>query len=129
MFPTPTTNGAQPLRVIPVLGDHFQPRLRHGRDFVMVAAGTGYQWEGLYALDWNDGSGPVIYRCQRRIGEGGAIRLSCENPAYSTDKTLTAEEFERVCVGMVVAELSVQAPELIREAYALHQIQPQEMAA
>lgn len=99
------------LRILPVDSDAMEPTLG-ARDFVLVAPVDRFAFDGLYVLD--DRIGTSVVRARRRIG--GEIVISRDNPLYDQGTVMTQAAFDEIVLAVVVADVKVRAPHLLRQA-------------
>ncbi len=99
------------LRVEPVIGDGMEPRLRGGHDFVLVKPTDRYLGEGTYL--WSDGLGVGLVNVQ--FAGNNRVRLFYENVCYS-DLLMDRDEFEECVLAIVVVDLKVRTPDVLRRA-------------
>lgn len=108
----PMAPGSAGLRLFELAGDAYAPALRGG-DLLMVAPTDRFAYDGEYLLDF--GHGESAYRAQSDFA--GHVRICRPNPKYGDD-LLTQEAFNEAVTAIVVAEIRVKDPGLIRRAYA-----------
>lgn len=98
------------LRIEPVTGDFMSPRLRSGRDYVLVRPINKLVGEGTYI--YFDGIGPAMANVQLMFDR---VRLFPENNHY-TEHFMTRAEFEENVLALVVADINVRNEHFLREA-------------
>lgn len=106
------------LSLVPVVGDGFAPDLRSDWDYVLAAPVKGFLYEGIYVVEML--GFPCLKRCQRK--STGQIAMMNDNPAYGAtpaERTnlVPGDWFAEHVLGIVVCDLKVRDPKLMREAW------------
>jgi hypothetical protein len=120
LFPPPSLSredfSSRRLSLVPVRGDALLPDLRDGRDYVLAAPTDKFLYDAMYVIE--DAGVVLIYRVQS-FGPGRVV-LVRNNPNSRPHESdvLSRALFEEIVLGIVVCELKVKDPELMRAAYA-----------
>lgn len=99
------------LHIEPIIGDGWEPRLRGGYDYVLVAPVNSYQGDGTYLLYEH---GAKYFRRLYSCGQRGKLRCSLENPLYGAPDIVDLEGMNEIIIGIVVADIKVQDERFLR---------------
>ncbi len=89
-------------RIVQVEGDHMEPTLRGGRDYVVCLPIDHYAGEGLYVIDQL--GLPLVYRFESDFQ--GGIAMLRDNKLYREQPpSLTRQQFEQMVLAKVVAKI------------------------
>lgn len=95
------------LRAMPIIGDAFEPRLRDGLDYVLLAPVEEYQGPGTYFIEAWPGSGE-LYHVEPTLEYGDEkLRLTRDNKNF-VEFVLPVDWFNRKVVAIVAAEIHVK---------------------
>jgi signal peptidase I len=107
--------GSKRLTVVPVPGSAMEPTLKGGWDYVLAAPTKVFLYDSLYVID-DSATVPLIYRVQKKLG--GGVLLIKDNERYGRDAVeVPMAWFEEHVLGIVVCDLKVRDPEMLREAW------------
>ncbi|MGV0879431.1 hypothetical protein V6767_20050 [Martelella sp. FLE1502] len=95
------------LRAMPIIGDAFEPRLRSGLDYVLLAPVEKYQGPGIYYIEVHPGAGE-LYRVEPSFEYGdNKLKLTRDNGNFM-EFCIPIDWFNLKVMGIVAAEIRVQ---------------------
>jgi len=122
LFPPPALGReafASPrLAVVPIKGDAMAPTLRGDWDYVLAAPVKSFLYDSLYVVDF--AGVPTVFRAQGR----GPLMISLirDNERYGSTPAARSDDvprewFNEHVLGIVVCDLKVRDPDLMRKAW------------